>query len=188
MDEEQNISSAEAATGGGGATAVALAPAEQTALTFDINQLQTLAPSALQEFFAQIDFRPHPGHNRHQQILGFVRLAISRGHRVTVNGFLEQPNDGPAIIRSPQLNFLPVPEDVGMPHFLIRQFDLRPGQSVEGTIRLPRDREKTLILDRLVRVEEQPVAEWEASTAFDNLTALFPKGRIMLENEAAATI
>ena len=75
-----------------------------------------------------------------------------------------------------------------MPHFLIRQFGLRPGQSIEGTVRLPRDREKTLMLDRLVLVEEQPIAEWEAPTAFDRLTALFPEGRIMLENDAAASI
>jgi transcription termination factor Rho len=191
MEEEQNISNEEAAPGGGGATALASEPAEsaeQAAFTYDINQVQELAPSALQELFAQIDFRPHPGHNRHQQIVGFVRLAISRGHRVIVHGFLEQPNDGPAILRSPRLNFLPVPEDVGVPHFLIRQFGLRPGQSIEGTVRLPRDREKTLMLDRLVLIEEQPVAEWEPPTAFDSLTALFPKGRIMLENEAASTI
>ena len=37
-------------------------------------------------------------------------------------------------------------------------------------------------------MEDQPLADWEAPTAFDSLTPLFPDGRIMLENDAADSI
>ncbi len=162
--------------------------AESGREAFTLPELQDLEPAALQELCARHDFRPHPGQTRHQQILGLVRHLIPRGHRITVSGFLELPNDGPTVLRSPRLNFLPLPEDVGVPHFLIRQFGLRPGQALVGTVRLPRDRERGLMLDRLETVEGQPIEDWKAPIAFDSLTPLFPEGRIMLENDGPDSI
>jgi transcription termination factor Rho len=40
------------------------------------------------------------------------------------------------------------------------------------------------MLDHVISIEGQPTDEWKAPTAFDNLTPLFPKGRIMLENDS----
>ncbi len=149
-----------------------------------LEELQEMSPAALQEWFTAAELRPHLGRNRHQLILDLVRAAVARGQVVSTSGFLEQPNDGPAMLRSPRYNFLPLPEDVGVPHFLIRQFGLRPGQALEGTIRAPRDREKNMMLDRIITIEGQPADKWQAPTAFDNLTPLFPQGRIILENNS----
>ncbi|MGI8890053.1 MAG: transcription termination factor Rho [Chthoniobacterales bacterium] len=150
----------------------------------ELETLQQLEPAALQELFDRFELRQQPGRTRHQLISDFVRQVVTRNQPVLAKGFLEQPNDGPAVLRSPQLNFLPLPEDVGVAHHLVRHFSLRPGQSLSGTIRPPRDREKTLMLDRLMTIEGRPADEWEAPTAFDSLTPLFPEGRIMLENDS----
>jgi transcription termination factor Rho len=150
----------------------------------DLPALQELSPAALQELFARFDLDPQIGRTRHQLLVDLIRHAIARGTVGRTSGFLEQPNDGPAMIRSPRLNFLPLPEDVGVPHHLIRHFGLRPGQALTGTIRLPRDRERTLMLDHVISIEDQPPDEWKPPTAFDNLTPLFPQGRIMLENDS----
>ncbi|HEY1771226.1 MAG TPA: transcription termination factor Rho [Chthoniobacterales bacterium] len=165
-----------------------IASTDSAPTPFDLSELQRLEPAALVTLCGEIGYRPNPAHTRHQHILGLVRHAIGRGTRVIVRGFLEQPNDGPAVIRLPELNFLPLPEDVGVAHFIVRQFGLRAGQLIEGTVRLPRDRERGLMLDRLVTVENIPAKEWRAPTAFDNLTPLFPQGRIMLENDAVSSI
>ncbi len=159
-------------------------PEERPPDVLDLPALQDLSPAALQELFARFELQPHLGRTRHQLIVDLVRHAIGRGQVVRTVGFLEQPNDGPAILRSPQFNFLPLPEDVGVPHHLIRHFGLRPGQALAGTIRAPRDREKTLMLDHIISIEGQPTEEWTAPTAFDNLTPLYPQGRIMLENDS----
>ncbi len=195
MDEETYSpdESETAPENGGSSTALAPEPNEPAAAPpppapVTMRELQELETPQLHDLFAQLDLRPHPAHNRHQQIFDLVRLGIPRGLRVTVEGFLEQPNDGPAILRSPRLNFLPLPEDAGVAHYLIRRFGLRPGQLLHGTVRPPRDRERTLMLDRLLTVENQPVAEWQAPTAFDSLTPLFPEGRIMLECETTDSI
>ncbi len=167
------------------ATSLAPAPNEKSELPSPLllEDLQELKPSALLDVFARFEMRAHSGRTRHQLILDLVRQVIARDQPVQVSGYMEQPNDGPAILRSPRYNFLPLPEDVGVAHQLIRHFNLRPGQWVTGTVRSPREREKTLMVDRLLTIEGQPADEWEAPTAFDNLTPLYPEGRIMLEND-----
>jgi transcription termination factor Rho len=169
---------------GSASATLAPQPNEPRPDALDLLTLQDLSPAELQELFARFELQPHPGRTRHQLIVDLIRHAIARGQVARTSGFLEQPNDGPAILRSPRFNFLPLPEDIGVPHHLIRHFGLRPGQALAGTIRLPRDREKTLMVDHLISIEGQPTDEWKAPTAFDNLTPLFPDGRIMLENNS----
>jgi transcription termination factor Rho len=169
---------------GSASAAVAAEPNEPPPQVLDLPALQELSPTALQELFARFDLHPQIGRTRHQLVVDLIRHVVSRGTVARTSGFLEQPNDGPAMLRSPRLNFLPLPEDVGVPHHLIRHFGLRPGQALAGTIRLPRDRERTLMLDHVISIEDQPTDQWKPPTAFDNLTPLFPEGRIMLENDS----
>ncbi len=90
--------------------------------------------------------------------------------------------DSFGLLRFPALNFLPVPEDVGVPRGTVQHFRFRPGQLVAGTLRLPRDREKLIMLDEVTAIEGRPVEEWQEPIPFDNLTPLYPEGRIILEN------
>ena len=190
MDEEQ-FPPLESAPPSIAAATLAPEPDEKMApppAPLDLSELQDMTPAALQELFFRFDLRSHPGRTRHQLIVDLIRHAVTHGEQVKTSGWLELPNDGPAILRSPRLNFLPLPEDVGVSHQVIRQFNLRPGQALAGTIRPPRDREKGLMLDRVLSIEGQPAEEWQAPTAFDNLTPLFPEGRIMLENDSVDSV
>jgi transcription termination factor Rho len=71
---------------------------------------------------------------------------------------------------------------------MIQQYQLRPGQELTGTVRLPRDRERSLVLDRITMIEGQPVEQWTTPTDFEKLTPQFPQGRIMLENPKTNSI
>ena len=175
------------------ASAAGLSPepndAVQPALeSLDLNELQEFDLPALLDVFARHELRPHPGQGRPQLVLHLVRQLLIRQQQITASGFLEQPNDGPAMLRSPRWNFLPWPNDVGVPHHLIKQFNLRPAQSLIGTVRAPRERERGLVLDRIVSIEGQPADTWQAPTAFDDLTPLYPQGRILLENNSDDSI
>jgi transcription termination factor Rho len=77
---------------------------------------------------------------------------------------------------------------VGVPRALTQRFHFRLGQEVKGTLRLPRDREKFLMLDEVTAIEGLPPAQWTEPVPFDNLTPLFPDGRIMLENSTTNSI
>ena len=162
--------------------------AKDGAGSLHLNELETLPPGKLQEVYVRFNLRMHLGRSRHQQVLDLVRHALSSEIPVAVDGFLEQAYDFYGTLRSPQLNFLPLPEDVGVSADLIRRFKLRPGQMIAGAVRLPRDREKHLMLERITSIEGQSAEQWEAPTAFDGLTPVYPEGRIMLENEVTKSI
>jgi transcription termination factor Rho len=171
--EEQSAQAADGRTGG---------EALNLPSTLDINDLQALPPEKLEELCRDFQLRVYPGRSRHHLILDLVRAALGRKIPVTTTAFFDPVADNFGVLRWPRLNFLAVPEEVGIPRAYIQKYDLRPAQKIRGTVRLPRDREKMLMLDEIESIEGVPVSEWKAPTPFDNLTPLFPQGRIMLEN------
>ncbi|HWM25855.1 MAG TPA: transcription termination factor Rho [Chthoniobacterales bacterium] len=178
-------------------SAAAASPAEEgTAVetianiptSLDLNELQALAPAELEKLCRDFELRVHPGRTRHHQILDLIRAALGLGISVTAEGFFDQVADSFGVLRWPRLNFLPVPEDVGVPRALSQKFRFRPAQKIKGTLRLPRDREKLLMLDEVIVIEGVPPEQWTEPAPFDNLTPLFPDGRIMLENSTTNSI
>ncbi len=156
--------------------------------SLDLNVLQKLAPAEVDDLCRRLNVRFHPGRGRHFQILDLVRCALSQNIPVTTEGFFDQIAETFGLLRCPALNFLPVPEDVGIPRAMLQHFKFRPGQQIAGMIRLPRDREKSIMLDRVTAIEGMPAEEWQEPVAFDNLTPLFPEGRIILENTKTNSI
>jgi len=148
----------------------------------DLDELQRLSSEELAPIAREFGLRLHPARSRHHHILDVARAALGRGVTVTAEGFLDQVGDSVGLLRSPQLNFLPVPEDVCVPRGTIQHFALRPAQHIAGTVRLPRDREKGLVLDEITAIEGQPPDQWTEPPDFEKLTPQFPQGRIMLEN------
>ncbi len=147
-----------------------------------INDLQAMSPAEVEGLCRDFDLRIFAGRTRHQQIFDIIRAALAQRIPVTAAGFFDPGMDAYAMLRFPRLNFLSVPEDVGISRALLQRFKLRPAVKIAGTVRPPRDREKTLMLDELTAIEGVSPNEWTEPTAFDSLTPLFPEGRIILEN------
>src|SRR5256885_11774747 len=142
MDEKlETLASSDDAIQGPGSTTPATA-----ALLLDLNQLEEFPEKKLKTLARDLDLYLHPARSRHHHILDIVRAALAGGGTVTAEGFLEQVSESFAMLRWPKLNFLPVPEDVAIPRALVEQHQLRPGQNVAGTVRLPIHREKFLAL------------------------------------------
>jgi transcription termination factor Rho len=154
----------------------------------DLNELQELPGEKLEALARDLDLHLHPARSRHQHILDVIRAGLSMGATVTAEGFLDQAGDSFAMLRWPKQNFLPVPEDVGVPLAVIEQYHLQPGQKLAGKIRLPEHREKFLTLQQVTAIEGQPAEQWAQLTDFDKLTPQFPQGRIMLENPKTNSI
>src|SRR6266576_1091280 len=169
-------------------TAAPEEPSLNLPVSIDVNELQAMPPEKLEKLCRDFQLRVYPGRSRHHLILDLVRAALGRKIPVTTTGFFDPVADNFGVLRWPRLNFLSVPEDVGVPRAMIQQFNLRPAQKIRGTVRLPRDREKLTMLDEVEAIEGVPIAEWKTPTAFDNLTPLFPQGRIMLENSKTNSI
>jgi transcription termination factor Rho len=191
MDEEVETLRSRPETVQAGVPPAGQEDAAETATTpreLDLSELQQFSEKKLKALARELDLHLHPARSRHQHILDIVRAAITRGAKVSAEGFVDQVSDSFAMLRWPKLNFLPVPEDVAIPRTLIEQYELRPGQKVAGTVRLPVQREKFLSLDKVTTVETQPIEEWKQPTAFDKLTPQFPQGRIILENPNTSSV
>jgi len=149
----------------------------------ELEKLEDLLPVA-----ADFNLQLHPARTRHHHILDIARAALGQGATVTAEGFLDQVGDSFGLLRYPELNFLPVPEDIYVPRAAIDLYRVRSGQRLSGKLRLPRDREKGLVLDDVLSIEREPAEQWKEPTDFEKLTPQFPQGRIMLENPKTNSI
>src|SRR5882724_2318126 len=84
-------------------------------------------------------------------------------------------------LRAPEYNYLPGPDDIYVSPSQIRKFDLRTGDTVSGQVRPPKDGERyfALIKVEAVNFEDPEVAR--NKIFFDNLTPLYPQGRLKME-------
>ena len=187
MDEVEE-KSVEAPVSGAGRELqpAATAATPETPRELSINELEKL--DDLLPIARDFNLHLHPARTRHHHILDIARAALGQGATVTAEGFLDQVGDSFGLVRYPELNFLPVPEDAYVPRAAIELYRLRPGQELCGKLRLPRDREKGLVLDDVLTIEGEPAEKWTEPTDFEKLTPQFPQGRIMLENPKTNSI
>ena len=130
--------------------------------TLDLNKIQDLDPEGFDALCQRLNFRPQPGRTHHQHIFDVVRFALARGCTVTVEGFIEQTSENFAMLRSPRLNFLPVPQDVFVPRVVLQLYKLRFGPTHCGH-GAPATRSREIImLDEVTSIEGLPPEEWRS--------------------------
>jgi transcription termination factor Rho len=184
MDEVTNEDAVDAGVSSAqGGIAAGTAAAPKNLSINELEKLDDLFPVA-----KDFNLHLHPARTRHHHILDIARAALGQGATITAEGFLDQVGDSFGLLRYPELNFLPVPEDVYVPRAALDLYRLRPGQELSGKLRLPRDREKGLVLDDVLTIEGEPAEKWSEPTDFEKLTPQFPQGRIMLENPKTNSI
>ena len=103
-------------------------------------------------------------------------------------GVLEVLQDGFGFLRSPEANYLPGPDDIYVSPSQVRRFGLRTGDTVEGTIRGPKDGERYFALLKVDRVNFEDPDKVRHRINFDNLTPLYPDERLHLEIEVPAVL
>jgi len=147
-----------------------------------LNDLQKLPLAELLSRARANDVRVRPDATRHHLILDQARHQLLSGGRLTGCGLLELAGDA-GVLRWPAFDLRPGPEDVAVPTAFVRGLGLGPGLMLECELRLPKDRERGLVVEKVVSVEGQPVENWKTPVEFDKLTPLFPNRRIFLETK-----
>jgi transcription termination factor Rho len=97
------------------------------------------------------------------------------------SGVLELLPDGFGFLRSPDYNYLPSPDDIYVSPSQVKKFNLRTGDTVEGTVRPPKDQERFFALTRVDQVNFKTAEFTRDRPLFDNLTPLYPNEQIILE-------
>jgi len=153
-----------------------------------INELQARTLGSLQMLANELGWRFNGSRTKHQLVTEILSWMGQHGTRIVVEGFLEMNQESFGLLRYPKYNFLPLPEDIFVPIFVIKKFNIRPGQRIKTLVKVPREREKYLAMDRLLEIEGKPVDDWEAPQNFDKLTATFPSERIILETPKESSV
>ena len=99
---------------------------------------------------------------------------------VKTEGVLEVTPDGWGFLRSSDYNYLASPDDVYVSQQQIKQFGLKTGDVVEGTVNPPHEGEKYYPLAKLFSVNGVEPARIRDRQAFEHLTPLFPDEKFNL--------
>ncbi len=117
-----------------------------------------------------------------QVVFEVVKMLSERPDQVLVGeGVLEVLPDGFGFLRSPNYNYLPSAEDIYVSPAQIRRFDLKKGDTVYGTIRSPKEKEKYFALLRVDKINNEPPEKARDRILFENLTPLYPSQRLNME-------
>ncbi len=99
---------------------------------------------------------------------------------VNAFGLLEVMPDGYGFLRSSDYNYLSGPDDIYVTQQQIRDFGLKTGDVVEGTIRPPRTGEKYFPLCEIRSINGLPPENIKDRESFEHLTPLFPDEKFNL--------
>ncbi len=126
--------------------------------------------------------------SRKQDIIFSILKAHARnGENIFGEGVLEILQDGFGFLRSADSSYLAGPDDIYVSPSQIRRFNLRTGDSVSGMIRPPKDGERYFALLKVGQINKDAPENARSKVLFENLTPLFPKERLKLEQGNGST-
>ena len=99
---------------------------------------------------------------------------------IASEGVLEMMPDGYGFLRSSDYNYLSSPDDVYVSPSQIKLFGLKTGDTVQGTVRPPKEGEKYFALTKVDFVNGKRPDEIRDRIPFDYLTPLFPFEKLNL--------
>ena len=102
------------------------------------------------------------------------------GENVIAMGTLECTPDGYGFLRSADYNYLSSPDDIYVSKEQIRQYGLKPGDTVECSIRVNPQPDKFFPMDKVIRINGLTPEMAKHRVAFENLTPLFPDQKFKL--------
>ena len=101
-------------------------------------------------------------------------------HLLNGRGVLENAPEGFGFLRSSDYNYLPSPDDIYVSAQQIRQHGLKPGDVVEGQVRIPKEGDKYFTLQTIDRINGLDPQLVRDRVAFEHLTPLFPEEKFKL--------
>ncbi len=116
-------------------------------------------------------------------VFAIVRALVKKGENFTGKGTLEILPDGFGFLRSPDTSYLAGPDDIYVSPSQIRRFNLHTGDTIEGSVRTPKDGERYFALVKLDIINGDDPEKCKHKILFENLTPLFPTRQFKLERD-----
>lgn len=159
--------------------AQAMAP---TGEIIQIAEIQRMNIDQLNAFGKKIGLKHLGSLTKSQMVFEIVKAISENPNEILYGeGVLEILPDGFGFLRSTNYNYLPSAEDIYVSPAQIRRFDLKKGDTVCGTIRPPKEKEKYFALLKVDKINGKPPEKARERILFENLTPLYPNKRIVME-------
>lgn len=147
-----------------------------------IAEIQRMNIDQLNQFGKKIGLKHLGSLTKSQMVFEIVKAISEKPNEVLYGeGVLEILPDGFGFLRSPNYNYLPSAEDIYVSPAQIRRFDLKKGDTLCGTIRPPKEKEKYFALLKVDSINGRTPEKARERILFENLTPLYPNHRIVME-------
>jgi transcription termination factor Rho len=147
----------------------------------DLAKLKEMSITKLNQVAKELGVAGAAGLRKQELIFKCLQTQAEKNGQIFSEGALETLPDGFGFLRAPEYNYLPGPDDIYISPSQIRRFDLRTGDTVSGYVRPPKEGERYFALIKVEAINFEPPEEGRSKIFFDNLTPLYPSGRIRLE-------
>ena len=149
-----------------------------------IADLQRMNIDQLNQFAKSVGLKSLGALTRSQLVFEIVKMLSDKPTEILVGeGVLEVLPDGFGFLRSPNYNYLPSAEDIYVSPAQIRRFDLKKGDTVYGTIRSPKEKEKYFAMLKVEKINGCTPEKARERILFENLTPLYPTSRLVMETQ-----
>ncbi|MEA3316359.1 MAG: transcription termination factor Rho [Bacteroidota bacterium] len=125
---------------------------------------------------------PRPHDNKRSNRKRFDNNQFEFNGIIKNSGVLEIMPDGYGFLRSSEYNYFNSPDDIYVSQSQIKLFGLKTGDTVEGTIRPPKEGEKYFPLIKVEEINGREPGYIRDRVPFDYLTPLFPQEKFQLTN------
>ena len=147
-----------------------------------ISELQSMKITELTQYARTLGLENVNSMTKSHLVFKIVQTKAQKGHAVLYGeGVMEVLPDGFGFLRSPMYNYLTSAEDIYVSPTQIRRFDLKKGDTVSGTIRAPKDKEKYFALTRVDTINGRSHEKAQERVLFENLTPCYPDERLLME-------
>lgn len=116
-------------------------------------------------------------------IFKILKIRAARQGIMFGEGSLQIMSDGFGFLRSPELSYLPGPDDIYVSPSQIRRFGLRRGMTVRGAIRPPKESERYFALLKVESVNDRDPGAIHDLVNFEDMVPMHPEERFLMETE-----
>jgi transcription termination factor Rho len=150
---------------------------------FAVNEQQEKESKDFQEKDQQRN-REREERERRREVADSLMNYLELEGVVTTLGVLEIIQDGYGFLRSADYNYQASPDDVYVAPNQIKSFGLKTGDTVQGTIRPPKEGEKYFALIQPEKINGKDIELLRDRVSFEHLTPLFPEEKFNLVYKA----
>jgi len=145
----------------------------------NIVELENKTMSELMDLARELDITGYSRLKKHDLMMRLLQAQAESQGFLFGGGILDIVSDGIGFLRSGDL--LPSADDIYVSQSQIRRFGLRPGDTVIGQVRPPKENEKYFGLLRVEAVNNVDPEKAKRRPWFDRLTPIFPREQLFLE-------